>query len=265
MIKKRLCVFITNYGDNNKEYLHRLLEELNNFKNNHVTAYLFSTENDDYSRYENIKTINYVFDKNIRQALAFQHLHFIKSQFAELEKNHDVFIGLENDILLREETVDYFNEQMQYINQLEYSIGTLRYENKNNQKWYIDLHVTNIEKAFEYAFTLNGDRFYKTNINPHSGLWIFNKEQLSRLININRDWTPHELEVSITGFYKSPWPGTDGGIQKIVPLSCFEKVETHHMPDKYVNYKEWNALYKCETKDDIFEFEQKEFKKLQKK
>jgi hypothetical protein len=37
------------------------------------------------------------------------------------------------------------------------------------------------------------------------------------------------------------------------------------MPDKYVNYKEWNALYKCETKDDIFEFDQKEFKKLQQK
>jgi len=257
--RKNLCVFITDYGKDNKIYLDKILHNFNLFLNYKITIVLFSTEYTDNHTYKNLNINNLLFPTNIGRALAYQHRLFLKHEFIHLEEEYDIFIGMENDIFIEEKTIDYFYKQTSFMDSLVFSIGTLRYENKHNEKYYIDTGLIdgrNASKVFEYVFTINGDRFYQTLLNPHSGCWIFTKEQLRSLLQRGINDTPiNDLENSITGFYKSPWPGSPNGIQKIIPLSAINNTIVHHMPDKYMNCAKWEYPHKVLTHSDLESFD----------
>ena len=53
---KNICIFISNYGSNQKQYLHKILKCINEYKNYNSSVFLFSTTEDNLlNNYNNIK------------------------------------------------------------------------------------------------------------------------------------------------------------------------------------------------------------------
>jgi hypothetical protein len=248
---KKLCFFIHSYGKHQTEYLFKILDIINNYKKYKSKIFLYLTENIDVSSYCNIEISTITYPETIKTDLSFQHKLFIKNNFDSLKKEYDIFIGLENDILLKEQTIEYFEKYQNKVNIQDYAIGTLRYEIKDEIKYYIDTGIDSIDDMFEYVLSINDKKFYKIKHNNHSGMFIFLTEQINLLLNKEIDLMPKDLESSISNFYKGKWPASTNGIQKIICLEDLEKISVHHLPNKYVMQEKFMNECSPKSKKDL--------------
>lgn len=176
-----------------------------------------------------------LFDKSINENLVFEPRKWILDN---IDKNWDWVIYNEDDILIPQSSVKNAIEYYKDIIDRGMVPGFIRYELQNNKKHWIDMHPAHsihrggsgmVKQKFEDI-----QMFEPWNI--HSGNWIFNKREILQMIQNNSFETyPNEFGVS----YYLPLEDASSlpyfRYVKVFPFDI-EKIECHHLPNKYVNF-----------------------------
>lgn len=226
----RIIVLISNYGVTQLEYCKKLIYELSQITGYEITIKIFSSNQNSFEGHEEIIVNNYLgsdFSLGIYDYLN-NNIDYIKSNF-------DYVLLTENDMIFNQKNFDTYFKYETKIENDDYTIGFLRYENKNNEKYLIDLHY-----HFSVNLTTNDgiiDIINNSMIsfeNPHQGCFMIRTNQfyqISKQINIGKC-----LEDKVSKIYFSRNNiGSQNGIKRYVPLEDVDNLLIHHQPDKYVN------------------------------
>ena len=247
---EKIAIFISDYGLKNRQYLIKQLEEFNSYKKYSIHIFLFYTDDLNIESYTNLTFTLLKYPLTIGERLTFEYRELLRDNLEKLIKLFDIFIAIENDILIKEKLVDVFYQHSFNIDTKQYAIGSLRFETCDNEKYLIDLSI-NQNHHLNNIININNINYYLVDKNPHSAMNIFTKDQIVDLFG--RSFSKHfiSLETSISEFYYSSSPicgwSCNNGIKKINPVEFFEYCLVHHLPNKYCKDKKFMDKYLIET------------------
>lgn len=219
----KIKLSVANYGETQNHYLYRVVECFNNFKKYKVDVTVYSTS---------ILSIPHVkIEPNIGKALPF----VCRKSMIDSLNDYDIFIYNENDMLITEDNIDAFLEHSDKLQDGEVS-GFIRYEtDADGNKILVDpnpywgnITANKTENSFEIR-------------NKHQGCWVLKQRDFKRAIDsggfvLNSHDNPYgPLEQGASD------PYTQCNLNKVFPLdyNLCERLLIHHMPNKYVNFPEW--------------------------
>lgn len=234
----KILVCIPNYGTGNREHLKRTLLEYSAYQNHQFEIHLLLTDEIDVSEFTSLKIIKHFFPSDIGHFLTHTH----KQIFTQNIELFDYFLYIEDDILLRECSVDLFMEEAKILPS-NFVCGFLRYEYKKDDEEYcylIDCHP-------EHSIHRRGNGIIRTNYqiagndylelhNVHQGCYLLSREQLLFVIKGGLYFHDHRsggyagiLESAASDVYFRC------GIVKVTPRNKINNLLIHHLPNKYVN------------------------------
>jgi hypothetical protein len=234
----KLLVSVTNYGTNQLENLQSVLNEYLSYKKYDVTVQVNSTV--PLNRTDVQVRLH---DPALQHLLTIQH----RQQFVEQQDDFDLFLYGENDMLIKEESIDTFLKYEPLFKENE-CLGFLRYEMRENDSelYFPDLnpHWPTIDKKL---VEVSGRQFW-TPVNIHQGCWLLPKNKLKLVINysnfllnelktINPPTAPGIIETANCGVFVG-WPR--GIIYKYNTrdVDDLRKCLVHHTSNKYCRLNE---------------------------
>jgi hypothetical protein len=243
----KILAVLVNYGDEQIDYLEKVVDQLKQFEKYEVTVIINS----------NIPLEIKGADKvNVIKLDDYQLLPLTcKTVIWDNKDNYDIFIYGENDHLFLEKHVD---------NHLKYSKvlpknrmpGLVQYEEDNNQLYYPGYH-SGFEWDFDSVEVYGNKRFAFFN-NVHQATFIITKEQLLKVSQktkftelVNEDDSKaisfikrgikkiFKIDLSPIKLYSEKCKvNTDvflyGGMKKMICISEFEDNLIHHLPNLYI-------------------------------
>jgi hypothetical protein len=224
---KKILVLISNYGENQSFFCQKMIDELKMCKKYFFDIKVFSSKNIKYEECENIQINNRIG-------------HDFPNSLYDFLRNHDLtkyshILFTENDLFFSEINFDTYFKYETYLLEEYSSIGFLRYEQKNGDKFLIDCGYDNNKISFSekrgiVEFTTNN--MFRTE-NCHQGCWFLNSKHVQKILNLVNIGPTLEDKAS-NFYYSESWPGNKNGIKKFIPFCDFEKLLIHHQPNKYV-------------------------------
>ncbi|MDA1276150.1 MAG: hypothetical protein O2960_19215 [Verrucomicrobia bacterium] len=236
MIKTLVC--ISNYGDGQIHYLHRLLDQYNRMNRFETEIVLQTTTPVDLNRYS-FRSSQMMFKPDIKFDLAMQH----RRVMIDKQDDFDLFIYAENDILITEENLIAFCDSNEFLPH-PYAAGFIRYEHfkgiqDDAEKYLPDAHPAG-GSVFDGEISLSGRRCIRLT-NRHQGCFVLTRAHLKQAIqsphfNFYFPKDPLNREVGASFVY------IGCSIQRVIPWEFVDRLMIHHLPDKYVNLNEppWN-------------------------
>jgi 2-polyprenyl-3-methyl-5-hydroxy-6-metoxy-1,4-benzoquinol methylase len=219
----KTLVTIANYGTGNDRYLAQVLDE---FRSMREKPDLVVTSNVPKDLGQDVEVIVGLPTKNPR-SLPFAH----KKIFGERRDRYDLFIYVEDDILITQRNIDAFLQATRILPETEYA-GFFRTEaDPKGTIYFPDVH-----KQYHWdaaSVCVRGDRTFAFFTNEHSGCYILTRKQLERAIASGGFLVPfHEgqyepLESAATD------PFTQCGFRKLVCISHFDDFLVPHLSNKY--------------------------------
>lgn len=259
-LKNKILAVIVNYGDEQIEYLNRMIFEFKNFVKYDVTVIVNS----------NIHIDNELIDKlNVLELEDYQLLPLTcKKEIWENRNLFDYFIFSENDHLFLEKHIDKFIEYTQILPKNRIA-GLIQYEEDNTGKYYPGYHH-DFDWDFDSIEVYDVKVFAHFN-NLHQASFIINKEQLFRCNKIH-DFTKlvHDLDGKITLFIKKIIKklfkkdfikknkysvkckvNTDVyqfcNMKKLICISEFNDNLIHHMPNLYIKGEKGRNKFRSDS------------------
>lgn len=243
----KLLAVLVNYGDEQLDYLQKVVTGLKKIKKYEVTVIVQSNIS------LNIKGIDKV---NIVKLKNYQFLPLTcREEIWKRKDDFDVFIYGENDHLFLEKHIDKHLEYSEILPDNRIS-GLLQYEESTDGLYYPGYH-SHFEWDFNSVETYNGKVFAHFR-NTHQATFILTKSQLEK-ISKNIDFTKlvkyrfsyvlntflNSLRKIIKQPIKEPFRysykckvNTDiydfGGMKKMICISEFEDNLIHHLPNLYI-------------------------------
>lgn len=164
-------------------------------------------------------------------------------ELLQQQKNdYDIFIYIEDDILIPYKAIKYWLEYNEKLIEMNYNLGFVRIEVKNNIEYITDLHGENFDtiiNLYEKPFCIN-------NKNSYCAFWIYNKNEFDKFINSKyynieniqgydiREQSAIGLHGTHTDWYKNT-------LIPIINNKLIEDCKIYHMPNNYVFNK--HTLY----------------------
>lgn len=169
-------------------------------------------------------------DARIGKGLPFEH----RRLFRQRRDQYDLFLYLENDILLTPESLDAYLRLTERLPE-DYITGFVRFEIRDGQRSLIDISNPAWNRFVRVGLHRRDGLLLFAAANVHSGCYALTRKQLERAIRSGGFVTrPHSrpygrLEQGASDVY------TQCGFRaKVLPFD-FEPLLVHHMADKYVN------------------------------
>lgn len=241
---KSILVVIVNYGDEQLNYLQRMIDELNSFSKYKVDIVVHS----------NIPlSLSGVTEIKIFQLNNFEYLPLTcRTTIWEKKDEYDVYVFSENDHLITENHIDKHLEYEVILPSNRIS-GLIQYEINETGRYYPAYH-----KDFKWDSTsveIYNNKIFAQFTNLHQASFILSKNQLAR-VGKQFDFTKlvnHTFLYRILQKFKkivklptitNPYSvkcrvNTDvyqyGGMKKLICISEFEQNIVHHMPNLYIN------------------------------
>lgn len=219
----KILTTIANYGTGNDKYLARVLDEYRGMRE-HVDLVVTSNIPKDLG--EDVEVIVGLPTKNPR-SLPFAH----KQIFADRKTSYDLFIYVEDDVLISQRNIDAFRQMTEILPPNE-SAGFLRTERDAAGKIYFpDVHGQYHWDAGSVCS--RGGCTFAFFTNEHSGCYILTRDQLERAIASGGFLVPfHEgqyepLESAATD------PFTQCGLRKLICISHLDDFIVPHLSNKY--------------------------------
>lgn len=242
---KKIIVFIPSFGKKNILFLKNTINTLLKFKKYDVSIILYTTEeyNLNTSKIE-IKKYSIGIEKYL--------VHEYKKDLIEQEDNYDIFLYIEDDILVKEENIDSFLEENEKIPS-NYIIGFLRYEIKNDVEYFNELSKINTFHGTKLSYLVINDKKYFKIPNVHQASFILEKRNLSHLIKDKKFtvYFKYTLEDAASNFFAGIWPGSENGLKKIYPVDGFEKLMVYHQPNIHCHWDNLDLMTLPELKNII--------------
>ena len=225
-MKNILCYIasFTNHSD-----FYKVLETVQSYKKYKVDIIIYTTE-PIYPNHltDNVKVFNY--DKSIKENLVTQHRSHILTSI----NDYDLFLYLENDIIINESTIDTFIEENSILDD-NTTVGFIRYEDCNGKK-YLNEFMPGCTHNHLPKFKNINDKTYFTLCNVHQGCYLLEQRHLKKFIS-NNQFTLNlgpGLEAAASNFYKSDlWPGLPNALEKVYPVNKLEQLLIHHASNKH--------------------------------
>lgn len=227
----RILSFFVNYGESQSHYLNEILNEFDKIENVYFENIVFCTHLYDFKQ----KNVNQILlPQNIGKELTLQPYIFL-TQNKDYVNSFDYISYNENDNFISKDNLNSFIYWNSYLEKYNKCCGFIRYEiNKDGFKYIVDpIGINDI-------VNIDGVEFF-TIENNHSGCWIFSRNQYKEYIEPNIGSIGYTLEDRATNVYKSGWPGSSWGIEKLFPLSKYKELLIHHMPNKYTHIPDSTA------------------------
>lgn len=226
---KVLSLFV-NYGETQTHFLNKILNELDNISEFEFYKFIFCTDEYNFKQ-KNIH--QFIFNKQIGVDLSFQPYIFLE-QNSSLIDSIDYILYNENDNFISNDNFKEFIYWNSFLEKHNKCCGFIRYEiNNNGEKYILDPDKNDVN-----IIEINNIKFFSVH-NIHSGCWILSKNQFKNNIQNNIRNIGYTLEDRASNVYKSNhYPGSNWGIEKLFPVSKYQKLLIHHMPNKYTHIKE---------------------------
>jgi len=228
----KILVSIPDYKGNQMEYLTAVINEYKSYKDHEVTINVHSTVDIPVG---GINLVSY----DPKTVSGLVHVH--RQEFVDNQDNYDLFIFSENDILIREESINTF---LAYDEQLpaDHSIGFIRYEQRvldapeDKNLWLLDLwpHVGYIETN---DVMINGIPYFVLT-NRFQSCFVLTREKLKYAIAhgdfLNTNW--RGVERASASVYRGGGE-CNGAINRVYMRNRngIKKLLIHHLPDRHVN------------------------------
>jgi hypothetical protein len=241
----KILTTITSYTGNENKYLKVVVDELKQASD----VVVFSSE---HINIDNVKTE--IRDKSLQHGLVFEPRQYILNHLDE----YDYFLYNEDDIFISTDCLNFaieINDKLIKHN-LQYNVGFLRYELENNIPEFVDLSPYNsihlggngVSDIIRYITQIGSD-YYFNSWNPHSGNFLFSKDQIKLLLD-NGNF-PTNASATFAGILESGATGFHKVIRKYTPVSEYKKLMVHHMSNKYI----FNPVkVSTELLDNFFKF-----------
>ena len=220
----KLRVAIANYGPSHLEHLTEVVREFSSYRKHQVDLTVYSTLP--------VEANHKIFDLSIERGLPFA----CRKDMADSVDAYDLFLYVENDMLITEDNIDAFLEHQALLPEYQIS-GFYRYELNNGVKLLLDLNPfwgKVVVKEYDRDFTV---------INQHQGCWLLTRSQLQHCIaSGNFLVDPHMGPYGILEQGASD-PYTNCGLEKVLPknLALLERLQIRHLPLKYTVRDEWKT------------------------
>ena len=228
-----ILISIPHYGSKNRKYLFESLTELNLFKKYKLDIHIYCTDKVNFDEFDNLYITQHIFNKNIGVNLTHQH----KKLFLNHINDYDYFMYLEDDVLIKESTIDSFIEEQNSL-PFPFICGFLRYELKeNNQyKFLCDCHPChsvhrNGFNVVKSNYLINNKKYFEP-YNIHQASYILTKNIFHE---ISKEKYLDEynnyvgiLEGAASNVYYNM------GLIKVIPRENLDKLLIRHIPNTYV-------------------------------
>jgi hypothetical protein len=225
----KILVSIATYGIKNINYLNRIIDEYKSYKKYDIDITVHGTV---HINRNDIKFIQYENPRNT----VFLH----RNEFVNKQNDYDYFIFTEDDILIKEHTLDIYVKHDNLL-PLNYSLGFLRYEQTPESIDYlIDLWLNLVDYNYikNNNIYVNNHKYFSVT-NPHQSSYILSKNKLKYVItnsNYLTDGTGMGLESASSGIF-TDWYLNTGVIHKILPMNkeYLEQCFIEHLPGNHCN------------------------------
>ena len=180
------------YLQNRMNYINTIINETNKYE--HTTDIFIHTNNpslveDSFIKYTNGRI------QIICHDLSNIHPFFLTWMCRDLLKqqinDYDVFMYIEDDILVPYKSIKYWLEYNEKLIQMNYNVGFVRIEVENNIEYITDLFGEKLDTIIQ----LDNESYCVNNKNPYCAFWIYNKHEFIRFVN-----SPYYNIHNITGY-----------------------------------------------------------------
>jgi hypothetical protein len=217
-------------------YINNIIDETNTYE--HTTDIFIHTNNINlkesiFNKYTNgcIKIIYH----DLSNINPFYLTWKCRALLKEQQNDYDVFMYIEDDILVPYKAIKYWLEYNEKLIEMKYNLGFVRIEVKNNIEYITDL----CGEKMDTNIILDGINYCVNNKNPYCAFWIYNKNEFSKFLNstyydINKIPKYNIREKSSIGLHGL---GTNWYINTVIPIinnKLVEDCKIYHMPNNYV-------------------------------
>lgn len=225
-VNKSVLAVLVNYGDEQIEYLEKVVNELKSFNKYDVTVIVNSNIHLDI---EGVDILNIYDDLEDYQLLPIT----CRKVMWEKRFDYDVFIFGENDHLFLEKHIDRYLEYCEILPE-DRIAGLIQYEENDEGKFYPAYH-----KQYDWDYNsveIHGGKLFAHFKNLHQATFILTKEQLNKIGN---EYGFEDFYGPKTNYSVKCRVNTDiyghSGLKKLICISDFKDNLIHHLPNLYIN------------------------------
>ena len=241
----RILTTIASYAGNSSEYLKPVVNELKQVSD----VVVFSPETIDI---DGVKTE--IRDKSLQHGLVFEPRQYVLDHLEE----YDYFLYNEDDIFISKDCLSFALETNEKLikQNLQYNVGMLRYELKNNVPEFVDLSPYNsvhlggngVSDIIRYITKISSEYYFNA-WNPHSGNFLLSRDQV-KLLRDNGYFSTTP-QATFAGILESGATGFHNVMLKYTPVADYKRLMVHHMSNKYI----FNPVkVSTELLDNFFKF-----------
>ena len=224
-------------------YINNIIDETNKYE--YTTDIFIHTDNIDlqegvFNNYTNgcIKIIYHDLSTIHPFYLTWKCRELLQQQRNE----YDVFMYIEDDILVPYKAIQYWLEYNQILLEMNYNLGFVRIEVEDGIEYITDLYG----EIFDTFIDLNEKKYCVNNKNPYCAFWIYNKNEFNNFVDskyydINNITGYGIREKSAIGLHGSNTNWYKNTLIPIVNNKLIEDCKIYHMPNNYVLDK--NTLF----------------------
>ncbi len=241
----KILTTIACYAGNQNQYIKIVVDELKQFSD----VVVFSPET---MNIDGVKTE--IRSKELGHGLVFEPRQYILDHIDE----YDYFLYNEDDIYISGESLEFAiqtNDRLIKQN-IQYNVGFLRYEMDGDKEEFVDLAPYNsvnlggngVTDTIRFITRFDDDYYFHA-WNPHSGNFLFSRDQV-KLLHQNGKFST-KAEATFAGILESGATGFVDAIMKFSPVKDYRKLMVHHMSNKYI----FNPVkINCNLLDNFFKF-----------
>jgi hypothetical protein len=176
------------------------------------------------------------------------HIHpyvltwFSRDLLYKQRNNYDIFMYIEDDILVPYKAITYWLEYSNKCIEMNYNLGFVRIEIENGEEYITDLVRTQLDTIV----TLNNRLYCVNNKNPYCAFWIYNKNEFNAFanskyysldaynLNTHKEFYYMIREVSAFGLHSKVCNWYKNTLIPIVNNKLIEDCKIYHMPNNYI-------------------------------
>ncbi len=224
---QKILISIANYGTKQLQCLKRVLEEFESYKEFDLTINVHTTV--ELNEFKGINTK--IYPESIGRNLVFEH----RKEFTKEVNNYDIFLFMENDVIIPEKSVKLFCEHDKIIPG-DCVIGFIRYEKwkeDDEENNFILDEMSNLWGVKQKDMMFNNKPYFSI-VQDFQSCYLLTRDKLNLMLSpYYLSIVDKNLEAGSAGIFKS----YGGKYQKVIPQNKEElrNCMIYHVSNKYIH------------------------------